>query len=690
MSLPFDANSYYNLELYDKRVLPPLNNEDDRSQVPMQPVQSQSVQHHPVSQPIQPQPIQHVQPLQPLQHPQHTQSLQPPPQLLQQLQIPQNTTPIQPQPVPPHPLQQPIRYMPPLQGLPGRPMDRQYYPSFVPLSIPPMQYLPFPTRVEDHGPQYQVMQQLPSKPQTFSVKQDGSVGPMGSEGTPMLVGMNQSPGSSVSDTYDLESRTYLNGFSETYKPIAPKRNRRPRINKLDKTGAVKHFKKLPEIIDIENSLDPYYEHFKKVLNIHPVGIQKKPPAFFNVKNELEKKLFDLFIHEVSRCMDMFVEDHFFGEIVPEMALLDETGLIMNSMFSLSALMLQRVEPNSIDQSTAINYYHETITCIRHHLHLVNGDDNGNSVVKDGIIARCLLSTILLGVYEMFFLASDNTYVKGAVGLLNSLAIKSNHNSPLRESPFLSTCFWALLACDLILSLKFNSPAMFSIKNFWMQIDPSFIDEFLKPTIQPSPSSKDSPIIITRKDAVWWLHRALIDFSIVNEFNMKVVVFTEQEHRSNSLYHEWAKLRDKLEDFEKNIPQPLKPLIYKPASSDLVNRYPTIYFRDELAAFINLQFKLAQISLYQSLVQKTDLNSPEVQHELSQIPRNHAKLIAKDVIGILQTYDQNLYLWPINIHTVRHVARYLHEDPDEYKQLEQVMERIIKACHFIFQLKRIIG
>lgn len=262
-----------------------------------------------------------------------------------------------------------------------------------------------------------------------------------------------------------EARTSQMNNGNTFKPITPKKNSKPRIKKLTNQVDKKVMKKVLKVDDndykeAEPSMDPYFLHFLNSLKLSKDVSAPTSPCFYSVDTELEKKLFDLFIHEMSVSMDMFMMGNFFAEIVPEMALLDESGLILSSMYSLSALMLQRIDPDSIDLSIPINYYHQTIKSIRHHLSLPNSGEENN-----GTIARCLLSTILLGVYEMFFLATDNTYVKGAVSLLTSIISKTEDPSPLKSSPFLQMCFWAMFVCDLILSLKFNLATMFSVKNF---------------------------------------------------------------------------------------------------------------------------------------------------------------------------------------------------------------------------------
>lgn len=547
-------------------------------------------------------------------------------------------------------------------------------------------------------------------------------------------------------------------------PTQTKANARPRIHKLNrgrtKTGRTQagaaapasglgltHTPSwLPADGETEVSLDDLFLHFQDAIKVDPAKARPSPPHFFNARHPLERKLFELFVHQVSRCMDIFFPCDVFNTIVPQLALLDETELILGAMFSLSALMYQRIDPDSMDHAVPINYYHQTIKSIRHHLSSPSiSEDHDN-----GIISRCLLSTLLLCVYEMFFLASDSTYVKGAVSILTSIIAKLDDDlnaHALRASLFLQVNFWTILVCDLILSLKFSLPNMFSITNFWSGIDAEFFDSFDRQGGSPQdvgarpgdvstagaaagtatapaagaatsmagfggrgsdlsvtdshirvsafsgPSGKPQDfamedVYINRTEATWWLYKALINYSITNDFNSEIVVLTYHEFETNKPFHDWLALNDRLNHFEANLPAPLRPVIYKPSTESQV--YPTIFFRDELAAMINLQFKLTKISLYESLLVKTNLNHPSVQQELSKIPSNFAKLLAKDVIGILQTYDLNLDLWPISIHTIRQVARYLHDDEREYKELERLLERIISTCHFIFKSKGIIG
>lgn len=481
---------------------------------------------------------------------------------------------------------------------------------------------------------------------------------------------NNSTPSGHRDVWETTNSKRPSPQGATYKPKKPKKNSKPRINTLTTIIPKEDYSQA------EEGWDNYYIHFQTFLGIPEASIQPNLPSILEVKTELERKLFDLFIHEVSGCMDMFIDIKCFSEIVPKLALLDDTGMILNSIFTLSGLMLRRIDPNAIDESIAMKYYHQTIRSIRSYLSSNTNDDNGT-------IARCLLSTVMLCVYEMFFLATDNTYVKGSVSLLVSIITRLVDASPLTASPFLRMCFWATFTCDLILSLKFNLPTMFSVQTFWRQIDPVFMQSFDKPS-----TPNNSGLFLSRKEQVWWLHKALLHFSIINEFNHTPMILTQVQSENNYMFVEWNAINMMIEEFGSSMPLAMKPLIYKPGTDE--SPYPIIYYRDELSALVNLQYKLSQAALYQGLIQRTDVNSPQTQDILNKLPSNFVKILAKDIIGILKTYDLNLYLWPINIHTIRFIARYLHDNPVEYKQLESLMQRVIETCHFIFQSKGIIG
>ncbi|ODV77904.1 uncharacterized protein CANTADRAFT_91354 [Suhomyces tanzawaensis NRRL Y-17324] len=362
-------------------------------------------------------------------------------------------------------------------------------------------------------------------------------------------------------------------------------------------------------------------------------------------------------------------------------------MILDSMFCLSSLMLQRIMPDRVDPSIPIKYYQQCIKSIRSYLTIPGIETN-----EKGIISRCLLSTILLCIYELFFVAIDSTYVKGASSILASILSKHNvqGKSLLKDSPFHQTCFWAVFLCDLILSLKFDLPTMYSLETFWKPLDPEYFELFNKYGTQfLSNNVRDREIFISnsmlnKEHTMWWLHKAVINYSCINEFKNLVTVISREDCEANKPFHDWLRLKQLMDEFESNMPINLKPNIYKPASATRV--FPLIYFKDEVTAITGLNFKLSKIALYESLLLRTDTRNELVQLQLEQYPRGYAKKLTKDIIGIMKTYDSNLYLWPVNVHTLRQVAHYVFDEPEAHRILEELVERIISVCNLRLQDK----
>lgn len=524
---------------------------------------------------------------------------------------------------------------------------------------------------------------------------------------------------------------YQKNFNEMYaepavtthfKPTKPKKNSKPRINKIQKLelpvkkpDQMKR-KALMETIG-EFSLEDLYQHFQDVLKIEKP--KSSPPGLFQLKlkNDLECQLFDLFVNNLSNSIDIFLPQRVFQKIIPELALYDETNMITDSIFCLSALMLQRIRPDKLEHSVPIKYYHQCIKSIRHYLSMPGVEAN------EGIISRCLLSTILLCIYEMFFVAIDTTYVKGASSLLVSIILKrTNKKNLLKESPFHEICFLAMFICDLILSLKFNLPSMYSIENFWKPLDTEYFESFetysnntndglrsddkdndedeakIASNIENSDDEDDKPNfadasprmeirdlnfnILPKQSTIWWFHKTFINFSFINDYNNEAEVITKEDFEMNKPFQRYLELKKLVEDYDNSLPSSLNPIIYKPINQERL--FPVIYFKDELTAIIGLNAMLSKVALYESLVCKNNTKIPLVIQELNKYPANYAKKISKDIIGIMKTYDGNINVWSNNIHSVRRVAKYIHDEPAEFEEFSNLVNKIIATCHLKLQ------
>ena len=481
-----------------------------------------------------------------------------------------------------------------------------------------------------------------------------------------------------------ESSTSISHF----KPTKTKKNSKPRINKIQTVDSTnkkldsKIRNKLSGTIG-EPSVEDLYIHFQQILKI---DIPKdRGIAFYHLKmkNDLECQLFDLYVHNLSSSFDVFLSQEVFQKVVPVLALYDETNMIIDSIFCLSSLMLQRIRPDKIEPSIPIKYYHQCIKSIRHYLSMPEVEHN------EGIISRCLLSTILLCIYEMFFVAIDSTYVKGASSILLSILAKQPKKNLLKESPFHEVCFLGIFVCDLILSLKFNIPSMYSIETFWKPLDPEYFESFDQ--YHPHPvgieNGKDEEVLVNngilpKQCKLWWLQKTVMNLSIINDFNNGIQVITRADFETNKPFHKWLELRTMLHEYEVNLPSALKPVIY--ISSGPGKIFPTIYFCDEITAIIGLNFKLLKLALYEALILRNDTSDATVLQEIKKYPPNYCKKLCKDIIGIMRTYDGNTNVWSNNIHTVRQVARYIADESEAFDEFIVLVNRIIGVCHLKLQ------
>ena len=484
-----------------------------------------------------------------------------------------------------------------------------------------------------------------------------------------------------------------------FKPIKTKKNSRPRIHKLNKNelAVEKLNMETKPAIEGELSNDELFQHFLEELKIErPVGKHGKAGMALEssyqlkLKSELECQLFDLFVNNLSKCIDVYVPQEAFGKIIPELALYDETNMLLDSIFCLSSLIYQRMNADKVDASIPVKYYHQSIKSIRYYLSIPGIENNR------GIISRCLLSTILLCVYELFFVAIDSTYVKGASSMLSAVLSKqeAGHKSLLKNSPFHQTCFWAIFYCDLILSLKFSLPSMYSIVDFWKPVDPEYCESYesYNDSIL-SNSNKDktdsvSSSNLTEESSMWWLHKSIINFSMINQFNNQVEVLTKEDFEGNKPFYSWLEFKTLIESFEMKLPVNLKPIIYKPTSPTRL--FPLVYFKDEVTAITCLNFKVSKISLYEALILKTNTKHAIVQPQLLKYCRAYAKKLAKDIVGIIKTYDANQFIWPANIHTIRFVAPYVRDEPEVFKEFEKLVDRMVVSTSNLDLKQRILS
>lgn len=638
-------------------VVNPLNNGDQQPEGPATYFASQGTlpvpeqQGHKQGQVVNPIPVLYNLLSQPLQGQRHT--------------YPANNYPVTYGPMHNQP---PIYYMP----------LSQMYPQYRLLTAYAENYLPMPhMKMPVDGPHFSVQQNFPIRQQQGQVQM-------------LLLHVSVTSGQDPVGIGEYISLPAILGDSKTYyKPTKTKKNSRPKINKIvsefyDVRG---QSRKRARIEIGEPSLDLVYDHFREVLGITAARLEISQACEFVLADDLEKTLFELFVDKLALFIDVFSSYDVFQKIVPELALYDESRMILDSMFCLSSLILQRTKPDAIDPLCPLKYYQRTVNSIRFHLSQPEVESP-----ESGMLARCLLGTCLLCIYELFFIAVDSTYIKGAASILMSILSKKNKNeSLLKTSPFYEACFWVTFVCDMILSMKLQIPNVYSLERKWTTLDEDFFEDLNNyTTYQDDPKTiKDSvnnysSFVVTRSTTVWWQHKIMLINGAIIEYLHLTDVLTRKDFESNKKLYQWQQLSKKLLEYERNMPVYLKPLIYMPSSEDRV--FPLLFFKDEHTAIAALHFKLSKLAMVESLylnvlIQDTAL----LEAEFAKFPSGLKVKLSKDILGILQTYDSNYKIWPVNVHSLRQASKCIEEGTEEYKQLKILAARVLKFSHSALQL-----
>lgn len=465
-----------------------------------------------------------------------------------------------------------------------------------------------------------------------------------------------------------------------FKPKLTKKNSNPKINKIlsDSFGS-RHFSFRDCPIQMEeNSLDHTYEQYRKVLGISTTRVDITQNYEYSLETELEKELLDLFMHKISVFIDIFLPHEIFEKIVCELSLHDDTRMILDSIMCLSSLIYQRMSPEKIDPMTPLKYYQRSVNSIRHHLNKMEVEN-----CPQGTLARCLLSTNLLCIYELFFVAIDSTYVKGAGSILISIMSKHSKSvSLLKSSPFYSSCLWATFVCDIILSLKLESPCVYCPDRVWKTLDPIYFKEYddYTPHLEAPKAATEECVlsIATSKDTMWWMQKILILFSQIIIFANLMEVITQDDYVNNRDLDQWQKLKANLEEYETNMPLYLEPLINQ--RPDDTKQFPTIFFKDEQTATIGINFKLAQLCLHSALLVKVRVaDTSLLEPEIAKFSPGYSDSLARDLAGIMQTYDCNLKLWPVNIHALRQASKHIEAGSRAHDALKNLTARVVQVC-----------
>lgn len=466
----------------------------------------------------------------------------------------------------------------------------------------------------------------------------------------------------------------------TFKPQHTKRTR-PKINKiLSEPHDLRQKIPIPDLA--EESMDEVFADFASAFNINRPRIDITKACDLLLPGPFEKQLFDLYVQRIAVFIDVFLpRGGRFQLIVAELALYDETRTILDSIFCLSSLILQRMKPESMDSLSPLKYYQRLLSLIQTNLYR-----SENESLDSGLLARCLISTNLLCIFELFFVASDSTYVKGAGSILMSiLSRKTVSGLLLKSSDFFRSCFLAMYVCDLVLSLKLEAPSMYSLEKVWQPLDPEFFAMFDSyPESHPAQSSpQDLPqdlnfYLFTKESISWWQHKILFLLGLINAFAHLHEVITYRDFESGKRFIEWQNLKRKLEEFERHLPLHLKPLFREHPPAHL--SIPLVYFKDERSAIVGINLRIANLVLLGALSRRMHVRDAlMVEKEILKYSKSYKENIAKEIAGIMKTYDSNMQIWPVNIHALRQAAKFVDSKLGAYAELKQLTVKVVRVC-----------
>lgn len=382
-------------------------------------------------------------------------------------------------------------------------------------------------------------------------------------------------------------------------------------------------------------------------------------------------------------IDIFLTYDYFEKIVSELAIYDDTRMMLDSLLCLSSLIFQRKYPHEIDRWCPLKYYQRSVNSIRHNLSLPEVN-----CLESGLLARCLISTNILCIYELFFIAIDSVYVKGAGSILMSVLTKGTlTKSLLKDSEFYQACFWATYVCDLILSLKLELPNMFSTTEIWKSLDPIYFSTF---DVYPTDNfhlimlAEDySSYIISKEKTIWWSNKIMLICGEINDFSTLTDVITQKDYEMNTRYYTWLQLNSKLNEYIKNMPVFLKPLVHKPAQHE--SEFPTIYFDDERTAIIAINLTMLKILLYFACEKLRLKDEGLIKPEILKYPANYGENLAIDIAGIMQTYDSSRKVWPVSIHSLRQASKFIHPKSLCRHNMEKLVNKVIQVCQTRLQI-----
>ncbi|MCH0630079.1 hypothetical protein JNB11_08940 [Kocuria palustris] len=467
--------------------------------------------------------------------------------------------------------------------------------------------------------------------------------------------------------------------ASNFKPIQTKKNLKPRINKIVKglmvlppTTRRRAPRKLAPVVVGEVVNDDVFDHYAREMGLsRPLDATVLALCQLRLKLPLEFALFDTFCATIQPALDVYLPHRVWGLIIPEIALYDDTNVVLDAVLCL-ALMVYARQPlmatliAPLAPEIAVKYHQRAVALIEQQLPRAADDYS--------IMARAMVATVVLCIYETFLPPLDASYVDSASVLLFQLVRRpelrggrSGRPPGLERLPLYQLCFTMLMVCDVYQALKQEQPCWCPSDQFWQALDPDMyegLDDYSRGQAAP-----DAPMVAAATG--WWLLKLVHLLGVINDFRCLPLVLLYEDYECNRPLQTWRQLQRQLTEFDAQYPQGLAPIVYQ--WDPLTLAFPTIYFRSPAHAIVYLHRKMAHLCLYEALQRRPHRDDGAAAAELDKLGADHPQRLAREIFGVFSTYDGNPSMLGVMMPCLRLVTAHLG-DTQLAQQMVALAER----------------
>ncbi|CAX39914.1 conserved hypothetical protein [Candida dubliniensis CD36] len=398
--------------------------------------------------------------------------------------------------------------------------------------------------------------------------------------------------------------------SETFIPVQTKGNPKPKIHRMKENHTT------------EKNLESYSLYEIRILFKNKTGLNDVHLARNRIEDARENQLLGYFNCLVGKALDVFASLEIFSQIFIELALLDDTQVILNGIYCLTEYELSKS-----DFTRCIHYYQTTIAII----HNQSRDNNPSRSLQ----YRCLMAMMLLCIFESKFPQVESSHLQH----YKNMSVELCKNQPSNEiglDPILDCCFWTVLRTSFLhSSLAGQNSSQFIPDSTFFNLQKDLLGSS---TFQVS--------------NVWHYKNVLVNLINIWNFTYDISSTNQKGHKVYD-YYQWKIHKI---DILTEIPTALRSGIHQ-QSYNLP--FPIFYYHDELIAVINVLHRLALLFLHEGLSQR--VSTEDRLKESLLFPLNSPYFVSQEIIGILKPYENSPFISSVGLFAIKHVWKYLQHD-----------------------------